>query len=400
MWRAGRAYFDRRHPRFRGGRLAVALRTDDPDVAYERHAVLVQLMDRGDWGVLEAIRRGDMHITDAQAALRDGDATKLRRMGSDSPRLGPAIQRFMRMKEATRSRRTCDKYRGDLEALRGELGVDFPMEELTVSDAREYLHAKRDGRGAWAPATQQGCRIVCGALWSMVMAEEAEAFERQGVQLLVRSNPWKKVETPEVRRTRFSFLTPEEWRQLDRATTGSPVRAIVALAFLAGLRRGEIIHLRPETDVALDGDYPLLRVQSRAGRWPWRPKTSRGERDVPLAPSLAGIIDNHIQRGYAGQRYLIRTAGRDEPIGAATITTWVREAFRRAGIKYGAQGDGLTLHSGRHTFASWLAQDGVSLTVVARLLGDTTQVVEQVYAHLVPDTFRGAIDRIEARVTG
>ena len=105
--------------------------------------------------------------------------------------------------------------------------------------------------------------------------------------------------------------------------------------------------------------------------------------------------------GQCGERDdLIRTAGRDEPIGAATITTWVREAFRRAGIKYGAQGDGLTLHSGRHTFASWLAQDGVSLTVVARLLGDTTQVVEQVYAHLVPDTFRGAIDRIEARVTG
>ena len=178
------------------------------------------------------------------------------------------------------------------------------------------------------------------------------------------------------------------------------MRAVVGLAFLAGLRRGEIIHLRPEADVLLDDDYPLVRVQSRAGRWPWRPKTSRGERDVPLAPSLAAIIEDHIQRGYAGQHYLVRTAGRDEPIGATTLRAWVREAFAQAGITYGAQGDGLTLHSGRHTFASWLAQDGVSLTIVARLLGDTTQIVEQVYSHLVPDTFRGAIDRIEARVTG
>ena len=98
--RAGRAYFDRRHSRFNGGRLAISLRTGDRDVATERHTVLTQLMDRGDWNVLEAIRRGDMHITDAQATLRNGDATKLRRMGSDSPRLGPAIERFLRLKEA------------------------------------------------------------------------------------------------------------------------------------------------------------------------------------------------------------------------------------------------------------------------------------------------------------
>ena len=153
-WRSGRARFDRRHPRFKGGRLAIALRTDDPDVAYERHAVLVELMDRGDWGVLEAIRRGDMHITDAQVALRNGDATKLRRVGSDSPRLGPAVEGFMRMKEATRSRGTCLKYRAFFKTLLAELGEDYPMEELAVQDAREYLHAERDGKGPWAPATQ------------------------------------------------------------------------------------------------------------------------------------------------------------------------------------------------------------------------------------------------------
>ena len=136
VWRAGRAYFDRRHSRFNGGRLAISLRTGDRDVATERHTVLTQLMDRGDWGVLEAIRRGDMHITDAQAALRNGDATKLRCMGSDSPRLGPAIERFLMLKEATRSRATINKYRTVLGNLERDVGSDFPMEELTVDEAR------------------------------------------------------------------------------------------------------------------------------------------------------------------------------------------------------------------------------------------------------------------------
>ncbi len=72
-----------------------------------------------------------------------------------------------------------------------------------------------------------------------------------------------------------------------------------------------------------------------------------------------------------------------------------REAFEDAGIKYGREGDGLTLHSGRHTYASWLAQGGRPLNVIASLLGDTTKVVEDTYAHLVPDTFRHAVQHIE-----
>ena len=254
VWRAGRAYFDRRHSRFNGGRLAISLRTGDRDVATERHTVLTQLMDRGDWNVLEAIRRGDMHITDAQAALRNGDATKLRRMGSDSPRLGPAIERFLMLKEATRSRATIKKYRTVLGNLEGDLGSDFPMEELTVDEARAYLHGPKASTGGrpWAPASQGACQVVCGALWSMVMDEEADLLARRNVQPAIRSNPWKGVEMPEVRPTRAVFLTPPEWVDLDRSMVGIPSRAMIAIAFLAGLRQGEILHLRTDVDVLLE----------------------------------------------------------------------------------------------------------------------------------------------------
>ena len=256
VWRAGRAYFDRRHSRFNGGRLAISLRTGDRDVATERHTVLTQLMDRGDWGVLEAIRRGDMHITDAQAALRNGDATKLRRMGSDSPRLGPAIERFLMLKEATRSRATINKYRTVLGNLERDVGSDFPMEELTVDEARAYLHGPKASTAGrpWAPASQGACQVVCGALWSMVMDEEADLLARRNVQPAIRSNPWKGVEMPEVRPTRAVFLTPPEWMDLDHSMVGIPSRAMIAIAFLAGLRQGEILHLRTDVDVLLEAE--------------------------------------------------------------------------------------------------------------------------------------------------
>ena len=403
VWRAGRAYFDRRHSRFNGGRLAISLRTGDRDVATERHTVLTQLMDRGDWGVLEAIRRGDMHITDAQAALRNGDATKLRRMGSDSPRLGPAIERFLMLKEATRSRATINKYRTVLGNLERDVGSDFPMEELTVDEARAYLHGPKASTGGrpWAPASQGACQVVCGALWSMVMDEEADLLARRNVQPAIRSNPWKGVEMPEVRPTRAVFLTPPEWMDLDRSMVGIPSRAMIAIAFLAGLRQGEILHLRTDVDVLLESPEPLIRVQSRKDAYPWRPKTRRGERDVPITESLVAIIEDHLRRGYAGERYLIVSPHRgDQPVTAGTSARWTQDAFELAGIKYGREGDGLTLHSGRHTYASWLAQDGVPLNVIATLLGDTTKVVEETYAHLIPDTYRAAVQYIEKRIQG
>ena len=233
------------------------------------------------------------------------------------------------------------------------------------------------------------------------MDEEADLLARRNVQPAIRSNPWKGVEMPEIRPTRAVFLTPPEWMDLDRSMVGIPSRAMIAIAFLAGLRQGEILHLRTDVDVLLESHEPLIRVQSRKDVYSWRPKTRRGERDVPITESLVTIIEDHIRRGYAGERYLIVSPHRgDQPVTAGTSARWTQDAFELAGIKYGREGDGLTLHSGRHTYASWLAQDGVPLNVIATLLGDTTKVVEETYAHLIPDTYRAAVQYIEKRIQG
>jgi integrase len=397
VWRGERAYFDRRHRRFRGGRLAISLRTSEPDVAHERHAVLTQLMQRGDWGVLEAIRSGDMDISDAQAALRDGDNRRLRRMGTEVPTVGEAAERFLRRKEATKAPATVDQYRVRIGRYVDEVGADTPMDAVTSADALRYLQAPKPTE-PWAPSTQEAVRVCLGALWNMVMEEEAEALAQRNVQPSVKTNPWAGLDMPEVRPTRAVFLRPEEWHDLDRSMAGRPHRALVALAFLAGLRQSEIRYLRTDVDVLL-GDEPIIRVQGRKGAHPWRPKTRRGERDVPITTSLVGILEDHVARGYAGDRYLVRTPGRDRPISDGTAMRWTREAYEEAGIRYGREGDGLTLHSGRHTYASWLAQDGVPLNVIAKLLGDTTKVVEDTYAHLIPDTYRAAVGHIERRAS-
>lgn len=52
---------------------------------------------------------------------------------------------------------------------------------------------------------------------------------------------------------------------------------------------------------------------------------------------------------------------------------------------------GVTPHDLRHTYASWMAQDGVELYRIAALLGDTVATTERHYAHLKPGHFDEAL---------
>ena len=57
-------------------------------------------------------------------------------------------------------------------------------------------------------------------------------------------------------------------------------------------------------------------------------------------------------------------------------------------------------HDLRHTFASVLASGGQSLPVIGALLGHSTPVTTQRYAHLFDDPLRRAIEQADAILSG
>jgi len=77
-------------------------------------------------------------------------------------------------------------------------------------------------------------------------------------------------------------------------------------------------------------------------------------------------------------------------------------SFRRAVAELGFN-DGVgderhkvVFHTLRHTYASWLAIDGVPLYTISKLMGHTTITMTQRYAHLCPDSNREAAEKITA----
>lgn len=59
----------------------------------------------------------------------------------------------------------------------------------------------------------------------------------------------------------------------------------------------------------------------------------------------------------------------------------------------------VVFHSLRHTFASWLVQNGTPLYTVAKLMGHSTLEMTQRYSHLAPDTLKKAALSLEGVLT-
>jgi integrase len=112
---------------------------------------------------------------------------------------------------------------------------------------------------------------------------------------------------------------------------------------------------------------------------------------VPISAELHRILEEHIALGYSGERYLIRPPQEDRPLLWTALARRVRRAFTDAGLRYGMGADGLTAHSLRHTFASWLVQRDVQMLKVSQLMGDTVAEVEKSYAHLLPGDLTAAV---------
>ena len=66
-----------------------------------------------------------------------------------------------------------------------------------------------------------------------------------------------------------------------------------------------------------------------------------------------------------------------------------KQYVRSAGLK-----ENLKFHSLRHTFATWLVQNGASIYEVQKLLGHSDIKTTQIYAHLMASELHSTVNRI------
>lgn len=190
--------------------------------------------------------------------------------------------------------------------------------------------------------------------------------------------PWidraPHVEMPEKPPPRDRWLTRAELDRLVAASVLPHIRLFVLLAYHTAARRGAILELT--------WDRVDLAGRRIAYAKPGRRETKKRRATVPINTVLLDELQQ--ARRLALTEHVIEFRGR--PV--LSIRRGFEEACRRAGI------DGCTPHTIRHTAASHMVMAGVPLAQVARMLGDTEEMVEKVYGKWSPDYLRDAADAL------
>jgi integrase len=178
-----------------------------------------------------------------------------------------------------------------------------------------------------------------------------------------------------------------------------PIRTGYAIGVLAGLRTGEVRALRWES---IDLERRQIAVREAVGSNGQIGPTKSGEtRVLPIAPSLLAVLRaRKIATGGAGLVVPPANPGRrsgPRRIAARTIRSQtLNDAVQEALEILHLERPGLDFYrTTRHTYASHFVLAGGDLNHLAKLLGHTSTIVTQRYAHLRPEALAAAdVDRL------
>ncbi len=194
-------------------------------------------------------------------------------------------------------------------------------------------------------------------------------------------NPAAEMEKPSPAQPRTRFLTVEEFEKVEAAAP-EWLRPILRIAVATGMRLKEVVGLR-WTDVDRVGGVIHVDQDTKTGR-----------REIPMSETVREVLDG-VVRHVRSPMVFVDEDGRDytSENRRNRITAVTSKAMRDAGI------EGAAFHALRHTAAAWMVQSrGVSLYEVQHVLGHSTPVMTQRYAHLQPDHLRRAVSAIDKKL--
>jgi len=243
-----------------------------------------------------------------------------------------------------------------------------PIRFVGVRDIEQFLSVKK------SEASERTARMYFVTL--------ASAFQTAVRWKYLHANPFRQVQKPKPPEKIPVYFSKDAFRRLQTVTEDSDLRELAQLAVSTGMRLGEILNLQ-WTDIDLI--RKVIRVGNRDG---FTTKSKKG-RNIPVSDQLAELMQSRKAR--ASSELVFHINGkllRDE-----FVSKRFKHFVRKAGLN-----DKLHFHSLRHTFASWLVQDGVSLYEVQKLLGHSNITVTQVYSHLQPEKLHSTVNRIKISV--
>lgn len=277
------------------------------------------------------------------------------------------------------------------------------FEAIDTAKVSDWLRKMVKAR-SWSPATATKRRNILSALWNWAM-------KIHGVRIPGGENPVHHCPTFKISAEEPRFLSPtqvafqlhaydlpelsleqeeelNEHERRDRATQHQ-LQVMVATYIYGGLRMAEALHLTMDDVDMGDGvnSYGLIRI--RAKKWAdgkWQPKTGTN-RVVPISSTLYSWLKKYQRPRLFCQWFFPSPEG----------TLWTETNFGRRFRHFQEQFKlDWTCLDFRHTFGSHLAQGNVSPFKIAKLMGNSENVVRRHYASLINEDMTDEVELVEA----
>ncbi|HEX6623758.1 MAG TPA: site-specific integrase [Pyrinomonadaceae bacterium] len=188
---------------------------------------------------------------------------------------------------------------------------------------------------------------------------------------LIDANPCRKVRPLPMDDRRTRYLSADEEKALLTALAGQEwLRAVVVAALHTGMRRGELFNLR-WFDVDIGRGMIHVR-HTKNGR----------DRTVPINRTVREVLEHQAK----ASAYVFPSP----KTGARLVD--IKRSFKQA-CTAAALVD-FRFHDLRHTAATRLADAGVSVVVIAEVLGHSDIRMTKRYAHAMDEAKREAVERL------
>jgi len=286
--------------------------------------------------------------------------------------------------QKTKAPKSCLNERGFLKNLTAYFG-NKNLASITKEDVENYRDLRLD------KVKSRTVNLELIALSSLLK----KAIEMKHLEKL----PWNKIPMVKVRDARgTNFLSVEQVNRLKEAS--SPwLYPFVCLALHSGMRLNEMLWLEWSQ---IDFERRVIRLQNKPG---FTIKNLR-PREIPIDDDLYEVLQHHFAF-YPRINALKKNAQAYSPrqerqqhwvfchrdgSRLKNFKTSFRNALQRAGIQ------GIRKHDLRHTFASHLTMEGVSLKAIQETLGHKSiNITMDIYGHLTPEHIRASVNRLPYR---
>ena len=146
-------------------------------------------------------------------------------------------------------------------------------------------------------------------------------------------------------------------------------RTLLSLAYATGMRRGELLDLKPGH---IDAERMVIRVVNGKGH---------KQRQVPTSGSIIYMLRNYYKK-YRPNTFLLEGFKPGKKYPASSFTNIVSRATKKAGIK-----KKISPHVLRHSFATHMLEAGKDIRRVQELLGHADVRTTMIYTHVMSTNF-------------